>query len=190
VEQLASLRAIPGLTVIRPADANETAMAWRVAVAVENRPVALALSRQKVPTLDRSRYASADGLRRGAYVLADAPNGKTDAVLIGTGAEVNLIVEAQKKLEERGVHARAVSMPSWELFEAQPKAYRDEVLPRDVPARLAVEAGASQGWSRYVGDRGDVLGLDHFGASAPGEVALREFGFTVENVCKHVEALL
>ena len=190
VEQLASLRAIPGLTVIRPGDANETAQAWRVAVAVENRPVALALSRQKVPTLDRNRYAPADGLRRGAYVLADAPNGKTDAVLIASGSEVNLIVEAQKKLEERGVHVRVVSMPSWELFEAQPKAYRDEVLPRGVSARLAVEAGAPQGWCRYVGDRGDVLGLDHFGASAPGEVTLREFGFTVENVCKHVEALL
>ncbi|ARN80978.1 transketolase [Methylocystis bryophila] len=190
VEQLASLRAIPGLTVIRPADANETAEAWRVAVAAENRPVALALSRQKAPTLDRSRYAPAEGLRRGAYVLADAPNGKTDAVLIASGSEVNLIVEAQKKLEERGIHARAVSMPSWELFEAQPKTYRDEIFPRDVPARLAVEAGATQGWSRYVGDRGDVLGLDHFGASAPGEVTLREFGFSVENVCKRVEALL
>ncbi|HYA79411.1 MAG TPA: transketolase C-terminal domain-containing protein, partial [Methylocystis sp.] len=190
VEQLASLRAIPGLTVIRPADANEAAEAWRVAVAAANRPVALALSRQKVPTLDRSRYASADGLRRGAYVLADAPDGRTDAVLIASGSEVNLIVEAQKKLQERGIRARVVSMPSWELFEAQPKAYRDEVLAREVPARLAVEAGASQGWSRYVGDRGDVLGIDHFGASAPGEVTLREFGFTVENVCKRVEALL
>ena len=190
IEQLASLRAIPGLTVIRPADANETAQAWRVAVAAENRPVALALSRQKVPTLDRSRYASADGLRRGAYVLADAANGKSDAVLIASGSEVNLIVEAQKKLGERGIHVRVVSMPSWELFDAQPKAYRDEVLPRDIPARLAVEAGASQGWCRYVGDRGGVLGLDHFGASAPGEVLLKEFGFTVENVCRHVEALL
>ena len=190
IEQLASLRAIPGLTVIRPADANEAAEAWRVAVASENRPVALALSRQKVPTLDRSRYAPADGLRRGAYVLADAPSRGIDAVLIASGSEVGLILEAQKKLHERGVRARVVSMPSWELFEAQPKAYRDEVLPRETRARLAVEAGSPQGWSRYVGDHGEVLGLDHFGASAPGEVALREFGFTVENVCERVEALL
>jgi transketolase len=190
VEQLASLRAIPDLTVIRPGDANETAVAWRVAIAMENRPVALVLSRQKIPTLDRSRYGDADGLRRGAYVLSEAPKGRVDAVLIASGSEVGLIVEAQKRLQEQWIYARAVSMPSWELFEAQPQAYKDEVLPPAVTARLAVEAGASQGWRRYVGDKGDVLGIDHFGASAPGDEILRNFGFTAENICRRVEALL
>ena len=139
-------------------------------------------SRTKVEVNRREKIA--------AQRAAERRSERRRRILIASGSEVNLIVEAQKKLEERGVHVRVVSMPSWELFEAQPKAYRDEVLPRGVSARLAVEAGAPQGWCRYVGDRGDVLGLDHFGASAPGEVALREFGFTVENVCKHVEALL
>ena len=190
VGQLASLRAIPNLSVIRPADANETAVAWKVALETRKRPVLLALTRQNVPTLDRTRYASADGLRQGAYVLSDAPNGKPSLILLASGSEVGLIVEAADQLQADGIAVRCVSMPSWELFDAQPQSYRDQVLPPDVPARLAVELGVSQGWGRYVGAKGDMLGIDHFGASAPAEVLLREFGFTVENVVKRARALL
>lgn len=190
IEQLASLRAIPNLTVIRPADANETAVAWKVALETKKRPVLLALTRQNVPTLDRHRYASADGLRRGAYVLSDAPDGKPALILIASGSEVGLIVEAAEKLQADGIAVRCVSMPSWELFDAQPQAYRDQVLPPDVPARLAVELGVPQGWDRYIGAHGDMLGIDHFGASAPAEVLLREFGFTVANVVVRAQALL
>jgi len=188
VEQLAALRAVPNLVVIRPSDANETAVAWRVAIE-SKRPVAIILTRQNVPTLDRTRFAAADGLRRGAYVLADAPNGKADLVLIATGSEVGLIVAAAQKLSAQQIGVRCVSMPSWELFDAQPREYRDAVLPPAIAARLAVEAGSTQGWHRYVGDRGDVLGVDRFGASAPGDVLLREYGFTVENVCRRALAL-
>jgi transketolase len=190
VEQLASLRAIPNLTVIRPADANETAVAWKVAVESTRHPVLLALTRQNVPTLDRNRYAGAEGLRKGAYVLSDAKDGKPSLILIATGSEVGLILEAADKLQADGVAVRCVSMPSWELFDAQPQSYRDQVLPATVTARLAVELGASQGWDRYVGAKGDMLGIDHFGASAPAEVLLREFGFTVDNVVKRAKALL
>jgi transketolase len=189
VEQLAALRAIPNLTVIRPGDANETAVAWRVAVETPDRPVLLVLSRQAVPTLDRSRYASADGLRRGAYVLCDARDGRPDLILIASGAEVGLIVAAAERLAAEGAQVRCVSMPSWELFDALPLADRDAVLPPAVRARLAVEAGAAQGWHRYVGDAGDVLSVERFGASAPGEVVLSEYGFTVEEVCKRARAL-
>jgi transketolase len=190
VEQLAGLRAVPGLTVIRPGDANETAVAWRVALEAGNHPVALVLTRQNVPTLDRTQFAPADGLRHGAYVLADAPNGRPDAILIASGSEVGLIMAARQKLQDQKVLARVVSMPSWELFDAQPQNYRDQVLLPSIHARLAVEAGASQGWHRYAGDRGDVLGVDRFGASGPGEVVMREYGFTVENVSKRTLALL
>jgi transketolase len=189
VEQLAGLRAVPGLTVIRPGDANETAVAWRVALEVRDHPVALVLTRQNVPTIDRSQFAAADGLRQGAYVLADAPNGRPDVILIASGSEVGLIMAARQKLQDQKVLARVVSMPSWELFDAQPRSYRDQVLLPSVPARLAVEAGATQGWHRYVGDRGDVLGVDRFGASAPGDVVMREYGFTAENVCERILAL-
>jgi transketolase len=190
VEQLAALRAIPNLIVIRPGDANETAVAWRVAVEIRDRPVLLVLSRQDVPTLDRNRYASADGLRRGAYVLCDARDGKPDLILIASGAEVGLIVAAAERLAAEGVAVRCVSMPSWELFDARSQADRDAVLlPPSVRARLAVEAGAAQGWHRYVGDAGGVLSVERFGASAPGEVVLREYGFTVEEVCKRARAL-
>jgi len=189
VEQLAALRAIPNLTVIRPGDANETAAAWRVALETRDRPVVLVLSRQKLPTLDRSRYAPADGLRRGAYVLEEAANAEPELILIASGAEVGLIVAAAQRLQDEGVAVRPVSMPSWELFEAQPQAYRDTVLPSSVPARLAVEAGATQGWHRYVGERGEVLGVDRFGASAPGPDMLREYGFSVEAVCRRALAL-
>ncbi len=190
VEQLASLRAIPNLTVIRPADANETAEAWKVAVESTRHPVLLALTRQNVATLDRNRYASADGLRKGAYVLSDAKDGKPSLILIASGSEVGLIVEAAEKLQADGIAVRCVSMPSWELFDAQPQAYRDDVLPPAVTARLAVELGVSQGWGRYVGPNGDMLGINHFGASAPADVLLREFGFTVANVVARAHALL
>jgi transketolase len=190
VEQLASLRAIPRLTVIRPADANETAVAWRVALETRDQPVALVLTRQNVPTLDRAQFAAADGLRRGGYILADAPGGKPDLILIASGSEVALIVAARQKLLEKKIRVRVVSMPSWELFETQPREYRNTVLPPAVGARLAVEAGVSQGWHRYVGSRGDVLAVDRFGASAPGEAVVREYGFTVDNVCRRAVALL
>jgi transketolase len=187
IEHVASLRAIPHLVVIRPCDANETAMAWRMAIESRNAPVAMILSRQDLPTLDRKKYASADGLRFGAYILLDAPDGKPDLILIATGSEVSLIVEAQQQLSAK---IRLVSMPSWELFEAQTKEYRDSVLLPSVHSRIAVEAGVSQGWQKYVGDKGEVIGIDRFGASAPGEVIMREFGFTAENICDHIIALL
>ena len=190
VEQLASLRAIPNLLVIRPGDASETAVAWQVIIKTGDRPVALVLTRQDVPTLDRTRFASADGLRRGAYVLAEAPGGKPDVILIATGSEVALIVAAGQKLTESRINVRIVSMPSWELFDAQPRSYRDSIFPPSVSARLAVEAGVTQGWCKYVGDRGDVIGVDRFGASAPGEVMLREYGFTVDNVCERAMKLM
>lgn len=190
VEQLAALRAIPNLTVIRPGDANETAVAWRVALETRDRPVVLVLSRQNLPTLDRDRYAPADGLRRGAYVLSDARDGSPDLILIASGSEVGLIVATAERLQGEGIAVRLVSMPSWELFEAQSQAYRDSVLPPFIPARLAVEAGVSQGWYRYVGDHGDVLGVDRFGASAPGSAMLLEYGFSVDNVCQRALALV
>ena len=190
VEQLAGLRAIPRLIVIRPGDANETAVAWRVALETRERPVVLVLTRQGVPTLDRAQFSAADGLRRGGYILADAPNGNPDLILIASGSEVALIVEARRVLLENQIQVRVVSMPSWELFEAQPREYCDAVLPPAVGARLAVEAGVSQGWHRYVGSRGDVLAVDRFGASAPGEVMMREYGFTVDNVCRRAVTLL
>jgi transketolase len=143
-----------------------------------------------VPTIDRDEFADVSGLRRGAYVLTDGPNAKPDLILIATGSEVGVVVAAARQLLERNVHARVVSMPSWELFDAQPVEYRDAVLSPSISARLAVEAGASQGWHRYVGDHGDVLGVDRFGASAPGDVLLREFGFTVDNVCSRALAML
>ena len=189
VEQLAGLRSIPQLLVIRPCDANETAVAWRVALETRDRPVALILTRQNVPTFDRNRFAAADGLRRGAYVLADAPNGKPDLILMATGSEVALVVAAAQRLLVQGIRARVVSMPSWGLFDAESRDYRDAVLPPSVGGRLAVEAGASQGWHRYTGDHGDVLGVDRFGASAPGDVVLREYGLTIDNVCKRALAM-
>ena len=190
IEQLAALRAIPQLIVIRPGDANETAVAWRVAIESRHRPVALVLTRQNVPTLDRSQFAAADGLRRGAYVLADAPNGKPDLILIGTGSEVSLVAAARQKLAEQKVQSRIVSMPSWELFDAQPRDYRESVLLPSVRPRLAVEAGLPQGWHFYVGDCGDVIGLDRFGASAPGNVVMEKLGFTVNHVVERALALL
>jgi transketolase len=190
IEHLAVLRAIPDLLVIRPCDANETAVAWRVAIENRNRPVVLVFTRQDVPTIDRSQYASPEGLRRGAYILADAPQNRPDVILIATGSEVSLILAAQQKLAEQGINARTVSMPCWELFEAQSREYREEVLPPSVRARLAVEAGISQGWCKYTGDKGDVLCIDHFGQSAPGKVLFEKYGFTVDNIVSRALKLL
>jgi transketolase len=190
VEQLAALRAIPNVTVIRPADANETAVAWKVACERRGGPVVLVLTRQSVPTLDRRRFASADGLRRGAYTLADASNGRPELILIASGgSEVALMVAAAARLESQRVNVRCVSMPSWELFDALRQSEQDEVLPPSVTARLAIEMGSPQGWHRYVGDAGDVLCVARFGASAPGDVVQREYGFTVEEVCRRALAL-
>ena len=190
VEHVAALRAIPNLVVIRPCDANETAQAWRLALETKDRPVALVLTRQNVPTLDRSRFAPAQGLHQGAYVLLDPPRGQPDIILIASGSEVHLIIEAAEKLQEQDVNARLVSMPSWELFDRQPPAYRASVLPSSCRARLAVEAGISQGWHRFVGDAGDVIAVDRFGASAPGGVVMRELGLSVDHVCRRALALL
>jgi transketolase len=190
VEQLAALRAIPHLTVIRPADSNETAEAWRVAIQAKG-PVALVLTRQSLPVLDRATLAPATGLARGAYVLADAPDGRRPGViLIATGSEVAMALAAREELARQGIAARVVSMPSWELFEEQPQSYKDEVLPPEVTARLAIEAGVPQGWWRYVGSSGDVLGLERFGASAPGKTVLEKLGFSVDNVVARAQALL
>jgi transketolase len=190
VEQLAALRAIPRLVVIRPGDANETAAAWRVAIESRDRPVALALSRQNVPTLDRSLFTSAKGVSRGAYVLADVDGAAPDLILIGTGSELSLVVGARERLQQRNIKARVVSMPSWELFDAQPQEYREYVLPQSVGRRLAVEAALPLGWHRYVGDRGDVIAVERFGASAPGNIVMEKFGFTVDHVMERALALL
>ena len=190
VEQLAGLRAIPGLTVIRPCDANETAVAWRIAVEARDRPVVLVLSRQDLPTLDRTRYASAERVRDGAYVLLDAPAKDPQLILIASGSEVRLIVAAAERLQAEGVAVRCVSMPSFDLFDALSAEQHAAVLPHAVHARLAVEAASPYGWHRYVGDRGDVLAVDRLGASAPGDVVMREYGFTVDEVCRRARALL
>lgn len=195
IEHLAALRAIPHLFLIRPADPAEVSEAWRIAILRRKAPTALALTRQKVPVIDRKKFAPAAGLRRGAYILAEAATAEgapatPKLILVGTGSEVSLTLEAREKLQADGVPTRVVSMPCWELFEAESKEYRDEVLPPSIKARLAVEAGVREGWDRYVGDAGDVICLDRFGGSAPGEVALKNLGFNVDNVLKHARALL
>jgi transketolase len=182
VEHLASLRAIPGLITLRPADANEIVEAWRVIMQLRHEPVALVLSRQPVPTLDRSRYAPASGLARGGYVLADAAGGRPEVVLLASGSEVALCVEAYERLTAGGVRARVVSLPSWELFEQQDRAYREAVLPPEVTARVSVEQASTFGWARYVGPAGTAIGMRTFGASAPLKELQRKFGFTVERV--------
>ncbi len=182
VEQLPSLRAIPGLTDIRPGDANEVAEAWRVIMEMQHEPVVLILSRQALPTLDRSKFAPAAGLRRGAYVLSDAANGKPDVLLIGTGSEVSLCLGAQEALKKQGIEARVISMPSWKLFENQDEAYRDSVLPSSIRARVSVEQAARFGWERYVGIDGVRIGMRTFGESAPLQKLVTKFGFTVEAV--------
>ena len=190
VEQLASLRAIPNLTVIRPADANETAVAWQLAIESVDAPVALILTRQSLPTLDRKKYASAAGVRHGAYVLCEADTESPDMLLIATGSEVNLIVEAQQLLRKQNISVRVISMPSWELFEAQTQEYKDSIILPSVKERIIVEAGVSQGWHKYAGESGKIMSVDTFGASAPGDVVQRMFGFTVSAVCEHAMTML
>ncbi|MBC7912076.1 MAG: transketolase, partial [Pyrinomonadaceae bacterium] len=200
IEHLAALRAIPNLYLIRPADSHEVREAWRTAILRRKAPTAFALTRQKVPLIDRTRYASAEGARRGAYILAEAE--KTDGeagankavtpelILIATGSEVSLALEAREQLQSEGTSVRVVSMPCWELFAEQTEDYRNEVLPPNVTARLAIEAGVRQGWDRWTGAQGDVLSLERYGGSAPGDVAMRELGFNIENVLKRARALI
>ena len=179
VEHLASLRAIPNLTVLRPADANETVQAWRKALATNDQPVALILSRQKLPILDAKQVAR--GFDQGAYILSNC-KGKPQILLIATGAEVHITLKAQEILAEKGIAARVINMPSWELFEAQPDTYKKRILPPTHKKRIAIEAGITMGWERYVGSDGKVIGIDHFGASAPGGTVLAKFGFTAEKI--------
>ncbi len=190
IEHLASLRAMPGLCLIRPADANEVACAWRAAVERSDGPTMLVLTRQALPIVDRAKTAGAEGLLRGAYVLSGERGREPDIVLVGTGSEVALVLEAQGKLTDLGVDARVVSMPSWELFRAQPGAYRDSVFPPRARARLAVEAGSPMGWHEWVGEAGEVIGINRYGASAPAKENFRRFGFTVENVVERARKLL
>ena len=190
IEQLAALRAIPGFTLFRPADANETAEAWATAIEMADGPVALVLTRQNVPTLDRSKLGAASGLARGGYILADADGGKPEAVLVASGSEVHIVLQAREQLQQKGVRARVVSMPSIERFEAQPREYRDSVLPPDVKNRIAMEAAACMPWYRIVGDEGKVIGLDHFGASAPYQRLYEEFGLTPEHAVKAAMEML
>jgi transketolase len=180
---------MPGLNVIRPCDANEVAEAWRVMMVQKHQPTALVLTRQDVPVLDRSRYESADGLRHGGYVLADC-EGQPEVILIATGSEVSLAVDAYEELRSEGVQARVVSLPSWYLFDLQPAEYREEVLPAAVEARVAVEQASTLGWDRYVGPRGQIVGMHTFGASAPLAEVQRKFGFTPDRVVEAARELL
>ena len=190
IEQLAALRAIPNLTLLRPCDANETGEAWRFALQHKEGPVALALTRQGLPVLDRTEFASAGDLHRGGYVLSDNGDKKLDIILMGSGSEVHITLEATEKLREKGVAVRVVSMPSWELFDRQPEAYRDQVLPPEINARIAVEAGATQGWHRYLGNKAEVVGIDHFGASAPYKILYEKFGIIADRVVEKALSLL
>jgi transketolase len=190
VEQLASLRAMPNMCVIRPADANETAYAWRVTMTRKEGPTILVLTRQKVPIFDRTLYANAGGVLKGAYILRKEKKNKPDIILIASGSEVQLIVEAQKILIKDDIDARIVSMPSWELFKQQSNKYRDEVFPPEIKNRLAVEAGSSLGWCEFVGDEKNVIAMHSFGASAPDNELFRHFGFTVENVVSKSKEIL
>jgi transketolase len=184
IEQLASMRAIPGLVVMRPGDANEVAEAWRVVMQLKREPAVMVMSRQPMATLDRTKYAGVEGVRRGAYVLADSAGdaAQPEVILMGTGTEVSLCVEAYEKLVADGVKARVVSMPSWELFEHQDEAYKESVLPSSVRARVAVEQAGTFGWRRYVNSNEAIIGMKTFGASAPLKELTKKFGFTVENV--------
>ncbi|SFI15151.1 transketolase [Halpernia frigidisoli] len=189
IEQLIGLRTVPNMTVIRPADANETAQAWRVAIEHKDGPVAISLTRQELPIIDQKKYAKAENLEKGAYILSDS-EGEPDVILIATGSEVQLILEAQSELKKDKIDARVVSMPCWNLFDKQSAAYREKVFPKNIRKRLAVEMGSSVGWLKYTTDEGDVLGIDKFGESAPAEEIMKEYGFTVENVVKKAKALI
>jgi len=182
IEQLVALRAIPNMIVLRPADSNEVREAYKVIFGLKSEPACLVLSRQKLPVFDRSRYAPASGLARGAYVMADAENGDPKVILIASGSEVQLCIAAYERLKREGTAARVVSMPSWELFEKQDERYRHEVLPPKIKARVAVELGAVIGWDRYAGESGAILGMHSFGASAPAADLMRKFGFLADNV--------
>jgi transketolase len=182
VEQLISLRAIPGLVVLRPGDANEVVEAYRYILQLHHQPAVIVLSRQPLPTFDRSKYAPASGVARGAYVMADAADGRPEVILIGSGSEAALVVEAHETLASQGIRSRVVSMPSWDIFHRQPQPYRESVLPPAVTARVAVEQGSVLGWERYVGATGHVIGMETFGASAPLKELQRAFGFTPERV--------
>ncbi|HEY7818413.1 MAG TPA: transketolase C-terminal domain-containing protein, partial [Vicinamibacteria bacterium] len=191
VEHLMALRAVPHLHVVRPADANETTEAWRCALARKEGPTALVLTRQKLPVIDRNGRGAAIGLRRGAYVLADPAGGEpAQALVIATGSEVSIALDAQAMLAKEGIRARVVSMPCWELFEAQDSAYRESVLPASIAVRVSIEAGATLGWSRYLGPRGEAIGVDRFGASAPAEIVYEKLGLTPERVATAVKSLL
>jgi transketolase len=190
VEQLASFRAEPGLVVLRPGDANEAVEAYRYVMQLRHEPAVLALSRQPLPTLDRSKYAPASGVARGAYVLADPPGGKPEVILIASGSEVSLCIEAHEELLAEGIRSRVVSMPSWDIFEHQTQAYQDSVLPPEVTARVAVEQASTFGWERYVGWSGRVIGMHTFGASAPLKELQRKFQFEPERVSEIVRELL
>ncbi|MDV2885171.1 transketolase [Alkalihalophilus pseudofirmus] len=189
VEQLAALRAMPGLSVVRPGDSNETVAAWKLALESKDTPTALVLTRQNLPTIEGTKETAYEGVKKGAYIVSRA-NGDADLLLLASGSEVPLAVEAQAVLEKEGIHASVISMPSWDRFEAQPKEYKDEVISPNVKARLGIEMGASLGWHKYVGGHGDVLAIDQFGASAPGERIMQEYGFTVDNVVAKAKVLL
>jgi len=190
IEQLPSLRAIPGLITLRPADANEVTEAWKLILQLHHEPVALVLSRQALPTLDRTKYAPASGVAKGAYVLADAEGGKPEVVLLATGSEVSLAVEAYERLKADGVRVRVVSMPSWEIFDHQPQEYRDSVIPPAVKARVSIEQASTMGWQRYVGLEGRMIGMHTFGASAPLKELQKKFGFMPERIVATAKELL
>ena len=190
IEQLAGLRAMPNLIVLRPSDATETVEGWRFAMTHTGGPVALVLTRQKFPVIDREKYAPASGLMKGAYILAGAGESQPAAILIATGSEVSIALEAHRQLAAEHIRSRVVSMPSWELFERQPQAYRDAVLPPGVVARVSIEAASPFGWERYVGPHGAIIGIDRFGVSAPGPINMSEFGFTPEHIVQRVRKLL
>jgi transketolase len=190
IEHLAALRAIPNLVVIRPADANEVTQAWKVAISRRHAPTALILTRQALPVLDRGIYANAEGLLKGAYVLADMGDSVPDLILMASGSEVSLIIEAGARLTSDGINVRLVSFPSWELFASQDETYQRQVFPDHIKNRLSVEAGVSQGWDRWVGEQGDCISIERFGASAPYKVIFEHFGLTVDNVILRAGQLL
>jgi transketolase len=190
IEQLASLRAMPNLIVLRPGDANEVVEAWKIVAQLQHSPAVLVLTRQNLPTLDRSKYAPASGVAKGAYVLADAPGGKPDVILLGTGSELSLCVDAYEKLKAEGIKARVVSMPSQEIFEQQDAAYKESVLPASVSARVSVEMASTFGWGRYTGLKGRNVGMHRFGASSPLKDLLKFFGFTVDKVVAEARAAM
>jgi transketolase len=190
IEHLIALRAVPGLVVLRPADANEVIEAWRVIMQLKQEPAVLVLTRQALPTIDRSKYAAASGVAKGAYILADAPDGKPEALLLGTGSEVSLCLAAYETLTAQGVKVRVVSMPSWDIFEHQSREYRDSVLPPSVTARVSVEQASILGWDRYVGSKGKIIGMHTFGASAPLKELQKKFGFQPDSVVAAVKEVL